>query len=256
MSNKSEIASRTAKGGFDNEKEVSEKFTNWRNDKDAQQWLKIMMYDLKDIISVDGIEFGSRGYKADVLVTVIVKIKRQSGNKEITSLEKIQVKLVSNKTGSNQIERKYVDTYKDLWHMPDNVANILKHFCGELPPRENGSDSRRMYMNEFTHSERESLRHFLESNMVMIISDIIRGRGRFAAEWMLVVHKHQGYRWKLVSINEAINHYVGDHKVEYTHQGGIRLGGVTMQRKGGDNGERTANQLQFKANPLSIFDLP
>ena len=73
---------------------------------------------------------------------------------------------------------------------------------------------------------------------------------------MLAVHKHQGYRWKLVSINEAINHYVGDHKVEYTHQGGIRLGGVTMQRKGGDNGERTANQLQFKANPLSIFDLP
>ena len=256
MSIKSEIASKTAKGGFDNEREVSKKFTNWRNDKDAQQWLKIMMYDLKDIISVDGLEFGSRGYKADVLVTVVVRIKRKSGDKEITSVEKIQVKLVSNKTGSNQIERKYVDSYKELWHMPDNVADTLKHFCGELPPREGGVDSKRMYMNEFTSSERNNLYHFLEDNMVMIVSDIIRGRGRFAAEWMLVIHKHQGYRWKLISINEAINHYVGDHKVEYTSNGGIRLGRITMQRKGGDNGKETANQLQFKANPLLIFALP
>lgn len=256
MPTRSEIASQTAKGGFENEKEVAEKFTNWRNDKDAQRWLKIMMYDLKDIITVKGIEFGSRGYKADVLVTVVVKIKRKSGDKELTSVEKIQVKLVSNKSGSNQIERKYVDSYKEIWHMPEDVANILKHFCGELPPREGGVDSKRMYMNEFTSSERNNLYHFLEDNMVMIVSDIIRGRGRFAAEWMLVIHKHQGYRWKLISINEAINHYVGDHKVEYTSNGGIRLGRITMQRKGGDNGKETANQLQFKANPLSIFTLP
>ncbi len=252
----SEIASRTAKGGFDNEKEVAEKFTNWKNDKDAQQWLEIMMYDLNDIITVEGIEFGSRGYKADVLVTVVVKIRRKSGDREVTSVEKIQVKLVSKKSGSNQIERKYVDSYKEIWHMPDDIANILKHFCGELPPREGCMDSKRMYMNEFTSSERNNLCQFLDDNMVMIISDIIRGRGRFAAEWMLVIHKHQGYNWKLISINEAINHYVGDHKVEYTPNGGIRIGRITMQRKGGDNGKETANQLQFKANPLSIFSLP
>ena len=256
MSIKSEIASKTAKGGFDNEKEVAEKFTNWENDKDAQQWLKIMMYDLKDIISVEGEGIGSRGYKADVLVTVKVIIKRKSGDKELTSVEKIQVKLVSNKSGSNQIERKYVDSYKEIWHMPDDIADTLKHFCGELPPREGCEDPKRMYMNEFTLSERENLSRFLEENMVMIVSDIIRGRGRFAAVWMLVIHKHQGYRWKLISINEAINHYVGDHKVEFTSNGGIRLGRITMQRKGGDNGKKTANQLQFKANPLSIFALP
>lgn len=256
MSIKSEIASKTAKGGFDNEKEVAEKFTNWRNDKDAQQWLKTMMYDLKDIITVEGIEFGSRRYKADVLVTVKVIIKRKSGDRELTNVEKIQVKLVSNKSGSNQIERKFVDSYKEIWHMPDDVANTLKHFCGELPPRDGCIDSKRMFMNEFTSSERDNLCQFMEENMVMIISDIIRGRGRFAAEWMLVIHKHQGYSWKLISINEAINHYVGDHKVEYTPNGGIRLGKITMQRKGGDNGKKTANQLQFKANPLSIFTLP
>lgn len=256
MPTNSVIASLTAKGGFENEKEVAEKFTNWKTDRDAQQWLKIMMYELKDIITVEGIEYGSKGYKADVIVTVKIKIKRKTGGKELTSVEKIQVKLVSNKRGSNQIERKYVDSYKGIWHMPDDIADILKHFCGELPPREGCENSKRMYMNEFSSSEQENLCQFLEDNMVMIISDIIRGRGRFAAEWMLVIHKHQGYRWKLISINEAINHYVGDHKVEYTSNGGIRLGRITMQRKGGDNGKETANQLQFKANPLSIFALP
>lgn len=246
----------TAKGGFENEKEVADKFTNWKHDKDAQQWLKIMNYDLSEIISVEGVEFGSRGYKADVVVSIVVRIKRKTGVQVLESLEKIQVKLVSNKSGSNQIERKYVDAYKLPWHMPDDVATTLKHFCGELPPKEGCSDSRRMYMNEFTDSERENLKNFLKRNMVMIISDVIRGRGRFAAEWMLVIHKYQGYRWKLLSINETINHYVGDHEVEFTNNGGIRLGGITMQRKGGDNGKATANQLQFKGNPLEVFQIP
>ena len=256
MPSKAERASMTAKGGFENEKEVAAKFTNWNEDKDAQQWLKIMNYDLNEIVSVEGIEFGARGYKADVLVSVAVRIKRRTGDKILESIEKIQVKLVSNKTGSNQIERKYVDSYRHPWHMSDEIANILKHFCGELPPREGCSDSRRMYMNEFTDSERDNLKNFLKKNMVMIISDVIRGRGRFAAEWMLVIHKYKGYRWKLLSINETINHYVGDHEVEFTSNGGIRLGGITMQRKGGDNGKATANQLQFKSNPLEVFQIP
>lgn len=88
----------------------------------------------------------------------------------------------------------------------------------------------------------------------MIISDIIRGRGRFAAEWILVVHKYQGYKWVLKSINEAINHYVGDCTAEFTAQGGIRLGNITLQRKGGDNGADSANMLQFKADPLGLFE--
>ena len=254
--NSSERASQTAKGGFANEKEVAAKFTNWKHDADAQEWLKIMMYDLNQIVSVEGIEFGQRGYKADVLVSVGVKIKKKSANKIVESIAKIQVKLVSSKTGSNQIERKYVDDYKQLWHIPDNIADTLKHFSGELPPKEGCSAPNRMYMNEFSEAEREDLRQFLKSKMVMIVSDIMRGRGRFAAEWMLTVHKYHGYRWKLVSINEAINHYVGDHQVEFTSQGGIRMGGITLQRKGGDGGRSTANQLQFKANPLSIFELP
>ena len=30
--------------------------------------------------------------------------------------------------------------------------------------------------------------------------------------------------------------------------------GITMQRKGGDNGRETAKMLQFKINPVQLFD--
>lgn len=44
-----EFGSRTAKGGFANEKAICEKFNNWRKDEDATLWLKIMGYNLDKI---------------------------------------------------------------------------------------------------------------------------------------------------------------------------------------------------------------
>lgn len=34
----------------------------------------------------------------------------------------------------------------------------------------------------------------------------------------------------------------------------LKLGRVTVQRKGGDGGRKTANMLQFKVNPTELFD--
>ena len=42
----------TAKQGFKNEDYVVGKFNDWQHDDDAQQWLQIMEYDLKEIESV------------------------------------------------------------------------------------------------------------------------------------------------------------------------------------------------------------
>ena len=38
--------------------------------------------------------------------------------------------------------------------------------------------------------------------------------------------------------------------VEITRQGNLKIGRITMQRKGGDGGRETAKMLQFKINPL------
>ena len=122
------------------------------------------------------------------------------------------------------------------------------------PPDRDSLQSNRLFANEFTGSEQKTLVDWLQKNMLMIVGDVIRGRGRFAAEWTLVIHKWNGYRWTLKAVNEAIGIYCGDLKAEITPKGSLRLGRITLQRKGGDNGRDTANMLQFKADPIDLFD--
>ena len=242
--------SEIAKGGFNNEQEVADKFNNWQRDKDAQQWLQIMMYNLNDIASVHAEKIGSKGYKSDINVIIQVKAPKKQ---ILTYVENIQVKLVTNERGYNQVEKRRVDAYIQPWHIPTDVANLLKHFDGELPPRKGSVDNRRMFVNEFSSAEQTKLKAFLQKNIIMIISDVIRGRGRFAAEWTLVINKYRGYNWVLMAINEAISLYAGDCQVVFTKTGNVHLGNITLQRKGGDSGRDSANMLQFKADPLILF---
>lgn len=141
--------------------------------------------------------------------------------------------------------------------MPEDVVTLLKLYDGELPPRAGSKNPKRMFANEFSDAEQIRLTNYFQQHIVMIVSDIIRGRGRFAAEWTLVINRdveRTYYKWVLISINEAIGFYLGDCKVYITPKGNFKLGNVTLQRKGGDNGADTANMLQFKANPLILFN--
>jgi hypothetical protein len=38
-----------------------------------------------------------------------------------------------------------------------------------------------------------------------------------------------------------------------TKGGNLKIGRITMQRKGGDGGRDTAKMLQFKINPMTLF---
>ena len=58
-------------------------------------------------------------------------------------------------------------------------------------------------------------------------------------------------KWILKPINEVINFYSGN--VEFSPQGSLKIGKITMQRKGGDGGRDTAKMLQFKINPCELF---
>ncbi len=82
----------------------------------------------------------------------------------------------------------------------------------------------------------------------------MKGRGKFSAEWMLVAQKteHEA-RWILKPINYCLN-FFGNGKVEITKRGNFKIGKITMQRKGGDGGRKTAQMLQFKINPAELFD--
>ncbi len=90
---------------------------------------------------------------------------------------------------------------------------------------------------------------------MLIILDIVKGRGKFAAEWILVAQKYEDiFRWILKPINIAINHY-SEGKVEITNRGNLKIRRIGMQRKGGDAGMETANMLQFKVDPIELFNL-
>jgi len=48
--------------------------------------------------------------------------------------------------------------------------------------------------------------------------------------------------------------FFSEGPVEITRQGNLKIGRITMQRKGGDGGRETAKMLQFKVNPTLLFE--
>lgn len=240
--------SKIAKDGFNNEKDIANKFINWNNDVEAQQWLKTMGYELNNIEYVYAEVL--HGYKTDVQVQVTIKLKN------IIEAQNLQVKLVSNQKGFNQIDKRWIKNYADMWEIPDNIIKLLKYYTGEIPPyKQNTRDKRRMFMDEFSEEEQNEILQYFEQNKMLIILDIVKGRGKFAAEWILVAQKYENiFRWTLKPINVAINHY-SEGKVEITNRGNLKIGRIGMQRKGGDAGRETANMLQFKVDPVELFDI-
>ena len=239
--------SQTAKNGFKNEDEIIFKFNNWKIDKDAKQWLIKMRYNLEEIEFVKAVKI--IGFKTDVQIQVSIKIKNA------IDVENLQVKLVSNLKGFNQIDKRWIDKYTEMWNIPKNVVSILKRYTGEEKPSIiNTKSIKRMFANEFEISEQTIVLHWLNKNKSLIVSDILKGQGKFAAEWMLVVQKdYKNARWILKSMNYCMN-FFGNGKIEITQRGNFKIGRITMQRKGGDNGRITANMLQFKINPAELFE--
>ena len=247
--NKITLGSNTAKNGFKNEQQIADKFNNWQNDSEAKNWLIIMGYDLNNMEYVKATVI--HGFKADVNVKVQIKLK------VAIDVENIQVKLVSNKRGFNQIDKRWLKSYNFLWNIPNEVYKLLQYFTGELEPyRTDTKDKKRMFVTELTEQEQKLLLEWINKNKVLIVTDILKGRGKFCAEWVLVAQKiDKNARWVLKNINEVIKHYYGDGKVEVSHRGSIKIGKITVQRKGGDGGRKTANMLQFKIDPAELFDI-
>jgi R.HinP1I restriction endonuclease len=245
-----EKGSKTAKDGFKNEDFVIASFNDWQTSDLAKSWLMAMNYNLNEIEAVNAYKIKG-SFKADVQVQINIEIKL----KKLQDIQNLQVKLVSNPNGFNQIDKRWVNNYVELWNIPDDVIRVLKYFTGELPPFiQNPKDKRRMFMNEFSQSEQNLLLNFICKNQSLIVSDILKGRGQFAAEWMLVILKitDKPLEWALKPMNFCLNLY-GNGDVSITNLGSIRIGKITIQRKGGDGGRKTANMLQFKINPCLLL---
>lgn len=244
------LGSKTAKGGFTNEQDVIDRFNNWKTDKVAQEWLAEMNYKIDDIEFVKASKVRGQ-YKADIQVriTIIIKLKSQE------DLQNLQVKLVSNPQGFNQIDKRWVDKYVELWNIPADISKILKFFTGEIASTKSDlRDPRRMFLDEMSQSDQYKLINFIKENKILIVSDLLKGRGEFSADWTLVILKMNGEsKWVLRSINQVMNVF-GSGDIRITREGSLKIGKIGMQRKGGDGGRDTAKMLQFKINPVELFE--
>ena len=205
-----------------------------------------MQYELTKIEYVKAIKI--RYYKTDAQVQVTIKTKA------MVSVQNLQVKLVSNSKGFNQIDKRWVDKYIQMWNIPNHISELLKLYTGETKPCiAKPKNKRRMFANEFTANEQANILNWLTENKILIITDILKGRGQFAAEWILVAQRlNQDTRWVLKPMNFCLD-FFGNGDVEITSRGNFKIGKVTMQRKGGDAGRETAKMLQFKINPAELF---
>lgn len=242
------LGSKTAKSGFENEDDVVLKFNDWKKDLDAQEWLIAMEYKIEEIESVTAVKVPGH-HKADVQVQVTIKLKKAIG------LENISLKLVTTSTGFNQIDKREIDKYVEMWDIPSDITDALKLFTGKTKPTmKELKDSRRMLLTEMSEKVQKKVVDFFSKNKILVVSDLLKGNDEFSADWFMVVWKipNENPKWIIKDINFVLNFY-GDGDVRITTQGSLAIGKIGMQRKGGDGGRPSSQMLQFKINPLDLF---
>ncbi|MFT4033653.1 MAG: hypothetical protein QM669_14630 [Siphonobacter sp.] len=265
-----EIGSRTAKGGFANEKAIRDKFISWKTDLDAQLWLTAMGYELSEIEELNAVQIPtrlkashdmflknhhdhsivSRFKKADIQIKLLIKIGA------VWQVENISVKKAKQQADFNQIDKRPVSTYQQMWNFDNEIANALKLFTGETEPAVGIEvrDSRRMYLDELPDDIRHKVIRFFERNRILVVSDLLKGRGGLAADWLLVTRyndKENTTTWIIKDINTVMN-FFGSGEIRLSQKGSLYIGRIFMQRKGGTPDPRS---LQFKIHPCELFQI-
>ncbi len=272
------LGSMTAKGGFLNETDICNKFNDYLQDIQAQQWLEIMGYDHQKIETLQATHIPTRinkekaislgvneakyeetikFKKADIQITLDILID------DIRYTENLSLKKANITAGFNQIDKRPVSTYRSIWEFNDTIAYGLKCFTGEILPIDipetyrpdiiRDQKGKRLFMDELPAETIKDILSYFTENKFLIVSDIIKGRGGLSAEWILVTRKDTNNNdtidWILKDINTALNFYA-QGEVAITPRGSLKIGRITMQRKGGTP---DPTSLQFKMNPLELF---
>ena len=151
-----------------------------------------------------------------------------------------------------------------MWHFDDEIALALKLFTGEVSPSSYQEmlkinisklrEHRRVFLTELKDEVIQKILLFFTENKILVVSDILKGRGGFAADWMLVTRYNRACdttTWILKDINTVMN-FFGQGDVKVSPRGSLYIGGITMQRKGGTP---DPTKLQFKIKPCELFKI-
>lgn len=269
-----ELGSATAKGGLANEKAVCSKFNNWKTDDEAPLWLKIMGYDISQIDSVEAIHIPPRMKRRDIerlglkeTYEELMRFKKTDAQLRIVitignivKVENLSLKKANSDADYNQVDKRWVETYQEMWKFANDVALGLKLFTGEINPafhpeivkNKTLRDKRRMFLDEIPIDLRNKILNFFTQNKILVVTDILKGRGGLSANWMLVARYNREddtTTWILKDINTTMN-FFGSGDVRISPRGSLYIGRITMQRKGGTP---DPTKLQFKIRPCELF---
>lgn len=194
--------------------------------------------------------------KADIQIKLEILID------DILYTENISLKKANTSAGFNQIDKRSVLTYKAMWNFDDEIEKWLRLFTGDINPKNVLSpkelshlkDSRRLFITEMPDFIVNKIIEFFTENKILIVNDILKGRGGLSAEWLLVTKKDKNANdkldWVLKDINTACN-FFAQGNVKISPKGSLYIGRITMQRKGGTP---DPTSLQFKINPVQLFE--
>lgn len=274
--NRKIIGSETAKGGFANEKIICEKFNNWKQDREAQIWLRIMGYDVKQVKEVEAFQIPVKISKKDINKFMItesdyeefVRFKKADAQirlvlkmRDLVKIENISIKKANSDANYNQVDKRSVDDYQKMWCFNDQMAFWLKLFTGEIKPTNKIKelnvklirDRRRIFIDEMPVYIQKKIIKFFDENKIMIVSDLLKGRGGLSANWLMITRLNRFNNtttWTLKDINYAMN-FFGKGIVKVSPKGSLLIGRIVMQRKGGTP---DPNKLQFKIRPCELFN--
>ena len=266
-----EQGSKIAKSGFKNEDNISKKINNWETDPEAKIWLKEMginISKIKELDSKTSRELGLGNIKSDVIVTI-------DGEKH-----GISVKFYT--ANFNQLQRGTVENISKLLEMPLFVTLAMKKIVGSEGHQpqdylqdvelkllkekrknrftQNQSETierhKKLLIDDFPNNQRTKIRNWFDINKKTIIKILLRGKTAPSPQWFMAVKHNNGKisKTKIVSMENAINHF-SKGEICFSNAGVFYIGKISMQRKSGDGGRISGQDLQFKIKPEEIFSI-
>ncbi|HPD19302.1 MAG TPA: hypothetical protein PLF61_06535, partial [Candidatus Goldiibacteriota bacterium] len=177
-------------------------------------------------------------------------------------VENLSLKKANSDADYNQIDKRTINDYQKMWGFDNDIAFWLKLFTGELNPKSHSDlinksalrDRRRVFIDEMPEKMQKKIIDFFEANRIIVVSDILKGRGGLSANWMLVTRYNKDENtttWMLEDINTVMN-FFGSGDVTISPKGSLYIGKITLQRKGGTP---DPVKLQFKIHPCELFRL-
>jgi hypothetical protein len=179
-----------------------------------------------------------------------------NGKTDISDFRKINIQVKKYKKKQfGQVDRHWVDDLVNNIPKLNTIVNILKGLC-EIPLKECGNlvnaeiGRKKLDNDNYTKNELTGLLDILNNNKLEIFNYIFLGKNEeFKPNYLCGVEYEKNIRKKIVMYKmvDVIKYLEKFNFIIKKSKTVIEIGNcISIQRKGGDGGKKTSNQIQFK----------